>query len=480
MSERQSNIFDDPFRKAAEQYEPEFNEAAWEKMEAKLSKARRRRPFYWLRWFTDGLMMTIMVVMAIQILKLPHKTPFTKTPTVVAATENRYRNGSPNSRNEATAPAKKAGGSLKAKSAVGNKQQSSSSAVTTKSGQANPIEVNGINGRQQTQTGNPALQKADVYNAASTQTGVNKTSVLDKQPAANANERPPEAISGTIADGDSAEADKAGSHQTQTAVAVDEKLPVDSVSDITQPKPLTPEPEKNNNTARANLTENPQQTTVVKGNAISAAPQNFKGFYLHASLLPEYTYVTGNNCGPLTTAYGGGIGYIVSKRFSVQAGLYITNKIYSAGPNNYKLKRVLPANVVFTNVDAKCSVLEIPVQVNYNVLNKGPHHLLAGVGVASLIMSSEAYNYSYLYTTTGTRYYRSHTFTTNKFEPFAALLLSAGYAYNLNSKLSFIAAPDAKIPMHGVGQGKVKLSSAGVMFGLQYNILDTRKQQAKK
>ena len=68
MSEKQFDIFDDSFREAARQYEPEFNEAAWKKMEAKLDgEPNNRKPFAWLWLFSDIIMIALVIIVLFQL-----------------------------------------------------------------------------------------------------------------------------------------------------------------------------------------------------------------------------------------------------------------------------------------------------------------------------------------------------------------------------------------------------------------------------
>src|SRR6187397_2453013 len=67
MSEKQFDIFDDHFKDAAEHYEPEFSEAAWQKMQAKLDQKdkNRRRIGWW--WVSDAIMVSLLLYLAISI-----------------------------------------------------------------------------------------------------------------------------------------------------------------------------------------------------------------------------------------------------------------------------------------------------------------------------------------------------------------------------------------------------------------------------
>ena len=67
MSEKQFDIFDEHFKDAAEHYEPEFSEAAWQKMQAKLDQKdkNRRRMGWW--WVSDAIMVSLLLYLALAI-----------------------------------------------------------------------------------------------------------------------------------------------------------------------------------------------------------------------------------------------------------------------------------------------------------------------------------------------------------------------------------------------------------------------------
>ena len=46
---------------------------------------------------------------------------------------------------------------------------------------------------------------------------------------------------------------------------------------------------------------------------------------------------------------------------------------------------------------------------------------------------------------------------------FSVVTLSGGYQYKLNNRFSFIAEPYVKIPLSGIGLGKIKLNSTGIL-----------------
>jgi hypothetical protein len=60
------------------------------------------------------------------------------------------------------------------------------------------------------------------------------------------------------------------------------------------------------------------------------------------------------------------------------------------------------------------------------------------------------------------------------------MFLGAGYGLSINKNFSFSAEPYMKIPLYGVGEGSVKITSAGIMLGLQYHLNDRRNDKQPK
>jgi hypothetical protein len=171
------------------------------------------------------------------------------------------------------------------------------------------------------------------------------------------------------------------------------------------------------------------------------------------------------------------VGYAFGKKLSIQAGLNVAYKDYDAGEGDYHPKSNSYWDTVYLkNVEAFCKVLEIPVTANYNLLTGRRHHLFVSAGFASLIMTSEEYEYQ-IETQSGAYRHGEREYSTHKFEPFSTMLLSAGYSFSINRKFSVFAAPYLKLPLYGVGEGSVKINSTGASIGLQYNFLETGKKK---
>jgi len=187
-------------------------------------------------------------------------------------------------------------------------------------------------------------------------------------------------------------------------------------------------------------------------------------FFITISAGPDFSMVS-DKTGKVQLAYGAGIGYQISKRFSVRTGFYAARKIYTADPDDY----YPPANFWayypnLKNIDANCKVYEIPVSVDYKISNKKKESWFVSAGVSSLLMKEETYDYYFKPNYSPTYVTYTKTINNQNKHYFSVLNLSGGYTRVLNKNISLQAEPYFKIAMTGVGYGKVKLNSGGVLF----------------
>ena len=179
------------------------------------------------------------------------------------------------------------------------------------------------------------------------------------------------------------------------------------------------------------------------------------------SVGPDISFVKLDNTGRTTLTYGAGLSYNFAKRFTARAGFYVSKKIYEATPDQYHAPG---GNYPYlTGVNANCKVYEIPVSLAYSFGQHGKHSWFGNAGLSSFIMKKEDYTYNYKNPAGQSYSYYQELSNQNK-HYFAVLDLSGGYQYQLSKRLSVQAEPYVKLPLSGVGQGKIKLSSAGVLF----------------
>lgn len=214
------------------------------------------------------------------------------------------------------------------------------------------------------------------------------------------------------------------------------------------------------------LTQDITTTVSGKNNKVKKKQQSY--FFLTLSAGPDMSFTASGKAGPVIPVTGAGLGYVYKNRVSIRAGFYNAVKKYAAKPDAYKA----PASFYnyypyLLNVDANCRVYEIPVSLSYHFGANGNHSWFAGASVSSYLMKRETYDYTYKSSAWSTTIQqREWTIRNRNQHMFSVLGFSAGYQYAINKRVSIIAEPYYRLPLQGVGYGKVKLNSAGVLFSV--------------
>ncbi|ASU35163.1 hypothetical protein [Mucilaginibacter xinganensis] len=157
----------------------------------------------------------------------------------------------------------------------------------------------------------------------------------------------------------------------------------------------------------------------------------------------------------------------VSKKFTISTGALYSVKPYLTNFNNYNTGSAykFPANPV--NVTADCRMLDIPLNVNYQLYHKQQNKFSLGTGLSSYIMLHESYKFNYNYGASGPSGY--NVANPGKYF-FGVVNLNATYERQLNSKVGISVQPYLKLPLSNVGYSQVKLQTTGVAVGLSWNL----------
>ncbi|MEP7143823.1 MAG: hypothetical protein ABI707_13170 [Ferruginibacter sp.] len=187
-------------------------------------------------------------------------------------------------------------------------------------------------------------------------------------------------------------------------------------------------------------------------------------FAVNLSAGPELSFVRLGDPGKGRINYGIGLSYSFANRITVRSGFYIAKKIYTAKPGDYHP----PAwywtyNTDLKKVDADCNVYEIPLAASYNFKQRKNHNWFAGIGFSTFLMKKETYNYLYK-DAWGQTMNKSWTLLNGEHHYLSVLTISGGYQYRVNDHFSISAEPYLKLPLHGIGFGKINLNSGGLLF----------------
>ena len=159
---------------------------------------------------------------------------------------------------------------------------------------------------------------------------------------------------------------------------------------------------------------------------------------------------------------GVGIQYAKNNVF-FRTGLLVTRKIYTAKDKDYNRKSGTWMSVVtFDNIVADCKVIEIPLSMGYTFINNKKTNVYITAGTSAYFMKKEDYQF-YFKNTLGNDTTRNANFTNNSNHYFSSINFSAGIEQKISNRFSLMAEPTVKLPVGGIGSGKIKLYGAGVL-----------------
>jgi hypothetical protein len=156
----------------------------------------------------------------------------------------------------------------------------------------------------------------------------------------------------------------------------------------------------------------------------------------------------------------------ILKKLTISTGALYSNKPYLTGFANYHTDHQFAVSPDYVNAD--CHMLDIPLNIGYQVYSKRQNTFSIGTGLSSYIMLHQSFTFDYAnanaqspaaYTVPGTSGYY-----------FGILNLNATYQRRLTSRVSFSLQPYFKLPLTNVGYSQVHLQSTGIAAGLSWDI----------
>lgn len=153
--------------------------------------------------------------------------------------------------------------------------------------------------------------------------------------------------------------------------------------------------------------------------------------------------------------------YHVSRKWSIQSGLTYSIKKYRALGDEYATPEWLAnAPEALVGVEAKCFVIDIPINVRRYFAAKNGNRWFVSSGVSTYLMLREDYVYDYTEDRPNWLNWWSIRNQNNHF--FGIANVSVGYQTSLGQKFNLAVEPFAKLPLTGIGAGRVRFLSFGI------------------
>ena len=193
-------------------------------------------------------------------------------------------------------------------------------------------------------------------------------------------------------------------------------------------------------------------------------------FTLAILAAPDLNAVNSFSRNQVGTNFGVQLGIHLSKKFSISTGASYAVKPYQASGSQYNSAnwQGVPAANLPNYITANCKVLDIPLNLNYQFYAQGKNKFAVGSGLSSYIMLRENYHFEFA-DGSGKPAYDIQVDGRNQ-HWLGVLNLNATYERRINSKFSTIIQPYMKLPITGIGVGRVDLRSTGVAVGVSWNI----------
>jgi hypothetical protein len=158
------------------------------------------------------------------------------------------------------------------------------------------------------------------------------------------------------------------------------------------------------------------------------------------------------------------IGYQLTKRLSIESGVYTQKKYYYTDGKYYNPETPYTAPTYkLLNVDGNCSMFEVPFNVKYDFKTSGKSRWFTALGMSSYFMKKE--NYTYTSESWGRVSQKDYSYNNSSNAWLSVINISSGYQRQLGKSGTFRVEPYLKIPVKGVGWGRLPLQSAGVSVG---------------
>jgi hypothetical protein len=426
--------YDKKIKEAAEHYHPAYDDTAWEKMSQLLDehlpqKKERRKIFF--------ILPSLLLVAALVFFVVMNNGK--------KDSSNIAQNVSSKNNTEKT---------LVEKPVLDSKEKKLPTSGESTKNSLLPKQVEIKNHHQSISV---TIQKANKTATNSIDQNKKEASVLKSDIAVKENELKQQPVSNTNKNDEKNKA--VSSTEQKSSASNNDSKPVISDENNSVPNKVAVEEKV------ATKNEKEKTTSAIKKSkkTNSSFADNF-GVSISAG--PDISGVHANKIGKLTAVFGAGLQYSISKHFSIRSGFYVSKKIYSVEGDDYNLPGGNPNYAYLENVSANCTVYEIPVKADYHFTRIKNHNWFISTGLSSYLMKKESYDYYYK-TVSGEIYEKDWTINNKNKHFFSVLSFSGGYEYFFNKQFSFAAEPYINLPLKGIGVGKVKLNSGGILFTLK-------------
>jgi hypothetical protein len=193
-----------------------------------------------------------------------------------------------------------------------------------------------------------------------------------------------------------------------------------------------------------------------------------KTSYLYVGLIgaPDLSNVKMQAVKEVGNTFGVLVGYAFNSHWAIETGAYLDRKKYYSEGQYFSTKEISgwQSTDTLNNVNGTCYMWEIPLNLRYTFNPGSKTRWFATAGFTTYLMTKEKYAANYRWsgwTETG-----NWKIDTPSQYPFSIVSVSAGFEQKLGKVGNLRIEPYLRIPLTGMGAGKLPIMSTGINIGI--------------
>jgi hypothetical protein len=208
-----------------------------------------------------------------------------------------------------------------------------------------------------------------------------------------------------------------------------------------------------------------KDSSIAKPKASAKPKSSF--MYVGISGAPDLSTVKFQSSKGVGTTFGVLLGYAFNKNWAVETGVYLDRKHYYTDGEYFDTKGVNLNGLKLISVNGDCYMWEVPVNVRYNFNTEGKTKWFATAGLSTYFMTREKYYYDVSYNN-GNPWQANTPWDLRKPSQywFSIVNLSAGFEQRLGNIGNLRIEPYVRLPLSGLGTGKLNIMSTGLNIGI--------------
>lgn len=248
-----------------------------------------------------------------------------------------------------------------------------------------------------------------------------------------------------------------------------ETTPNDSINAKANNVAANTPPIKGDNTSKNNGDTGVRSTTSSNEKEIMIKRKK-NALYVGILAGPDISTVKFQSINKAGFSAGLTIDYTLGKKLTLGTGLLWDKKFYYTEGKYFNPKNLsIPSFISIDDVDGICNMIEWPVNLSYKIQSFHKSSLSGNAGISSYFMKRE--NYSYTYQRNGVENEWMLSYKNSSHNLFSVINAGVSYERNLSKTVLLKIQPYVKIPISGVGMGRLPIASSGVYFVVAKKIL---------